>query len=426
MVQVRPLYGLVAVVAATLLLLFFAGPSAVPRNWDSAPDALLSTTIDIDIDPPAPTPPTPTDHVSPSTKEHTEPPSRSIDEEKDEEVEKDASGDEVPKTTESPPTATTRKDEKDEEIDHIAKTPQPATKGKEEMEEEDEEEKKEEKKVSDYTLVVYVYWERDAVYAENLRFFLRAGVGSAEESQRDRVEYLLIVQGRTLSVDVPRHVKVWKRDNTCFDFGAVGAALRSKALRLPTFRRYVILNSSVKGPFLPAYWPSNVHWSTIFTSRINDRVKQVGTSIVCLPKTDLGGWGPRIEGFCWATDHVGIELGIKRGVFDCFANKEDVIVKGEYGMSRAVLDANYTLDTVQLKYQGVNWTDTANWGCNANVHPTRADAYDGISMHPLETVFHKRSWTDVRTDVLPEYMNRYAQWKYDALDRRAGKSRPPS
>jgi hypothetical protein len=179
--------------------------------------------------------------VSPSTKEHTEPPSRSIDEEKDEEVEKDASGDEVPKTTESPPTATTRKDEKDgKEIDHIAKTPQPATKGKEEMEEEDEEEKKQEK-VSDYTLVVYVYWERDAVYAENLRFFLRAGVGSAEESQRDRVEYLLIVQGRTLSVDVPRHVKVWKRDNTCFDFGAVGEALRSKALHLPTFRRYVIL-----------------------------------------------------------------------------------------------------------------------------------------------------------------------------------------
>lgn len=53
----------------------------------------------------------------------------------------------------------------------------------------------------------------------------------------------------------------------------------------------------------------------------------VGTSIVCLPKTDLGGWGPRIEGFCWATDHVGIELGLKRGVFDCFTNKTDVIVK---------------------------------------------------------------------------------------------------
>ena len=52
-------------------------------------------------------------------------------------------------------------------------------------------------------------------------------------------------------------------------------------------------------------------------------------------------------------------------------------------MSRAVLEANYTLDTVQLKYQGVDWTDTANWGCNANVHPTRADAYDGISTTAL-------------------------------------------
>jgi hypothetical protein len=47
-------------------------------------------------------------------------------------------------------------------------------------------------------------------------------------------------------------------------------------------------------------------------------------------------------------------------------------------------------------------------------------------MHPLETVFHKKSWTDVTIDVLPEYLARYSQWKYDALDRQSGKSRPPS
>lgn len=49
-------------------------------------------------------------------------------------------------------------------------------------------------------------------------------------------------------------------------------------------------------------------------------------------------------------------------------------------MSRTVLEAGYTLDTLQLKYQGVNWTDTANWNCNNNKHPTRANAYEGISM----------------------------------------------
>jgi hypothetical protein len=53
----------------------------------------------------------------------------------------------------------------------------------------------------------------------------------------------------------------------------------------------------------------------------------VGTSIVCLPESDLGGYGPRIEGFAWATDRVGIELGLKHGVFDCFTDKVAVIVR---------------------------------------------------------------------------------------------------
>jgi hypothetical protein len=48
-------------------------------------------------------------------------------------------------------------------------------------------------------------------------------------------------------------------------------------------------------------------------------------------------------------------------------------------MSRTILKAGYTLDSLQLKYQGVNWTDPTNWRCNSNRHPTRADAYDGIS-----------------------------------------------
>lgn len=105
--------------------------------------------------------------------------------------------------------------------------------------------------VRDWTLVVYVYWERDETYAENLRYFLRVGTGTAEESKRDRVEYLIIVQGESLSVTVPPHVKVWRRPNTCYDFGAVGEALRN--LPLPSFRFYVILYRFVPSspPLLP-------------------------------------------------------------------------------------------------------------------------------------------------------------------------------
>lgn len=34
-----------------------------------------------------------------------------------------------------------------------------------------------------------------------------------------------------------------------------------------------------------------------------------------------------MEGFAWATDNIGIKLGLMHGVFDCFQSKVDVIIK---------------------------------------------------------------------------------------------------
>ena len=35
----------------------------------------------------------------------------------------------------------------------------------------------------------------------------------------------------------------------------------------------------------------------MFISKINDKVKLVGTTLCCLPHTDAGGYGPKVEGF---------------------------------------------------------------------------------------------------------------------------------
>ena len=62
---------------------------------------------------------------------------------------------------------------------------------------------------------------------------------------------------------------------------------RSKALPdmwlLPCSQyRYIVwLNSSVRGPFLPAYLRGKMHWTAAFTSRITDSVKLVGSTINC-------------------------------------------------------------------------------------------------------------------------------------------------
>ena len=43
--------------------------------------------------------------------------------------------------------------------------------------------------------------------------------------------------------------------NTCFDWGTFGGALRSGQVSAARYRYIVMVNSSVRGPFLPPYWP---------------------------------------------------------------------------------------------------------------------------------------------------------------------------
>ena len=52
---------------------------------------------------------------------------------------------------------------------------------------------------------------------------------------------------------LPRQVLVHR--NECFDLGTIGWFLEGKHLDLAGFRYFVFLNASVRGPFLPAYWP---------------------------------------------------------------------------------------------------------------------------------------------------------------------------
>ena len=52
-----------------------------------------------------------------------------------------------------------------------------------------------------------------------------------------------------------------------------------------------------------------------------------------------------------------------------------------------------------------DWRDPSNWSCNDNVHPSRHGTYDGISMHPYETIFVKASW-----QVGEPHLSRYTEW----------------
>ena len=117
-----------------------------------------------------------------------------------------------------------------------------------------------------------------------------------------------------------------------------------------------------------------------------------------------------MESWAFALDDEGLSLTVDAGVFEVRTCKlcpdGGIVTGGEYGISKAVLSKDYNLATLQSMYRSdVDWLDPQHWGCNGNAHPSRHGTYDGISMHPFETVFVKASWR-----VGEPHLSKYTKW----------------
>ena len=130
--------------------------------------------------------------------------------------------------------------------------------------------------------VVYIYSGNDEQYPANLAYFLRKGV-----REDDGNKYYLVLQQHdwkeTVSVpcicslgcpgssgriekqcsckcpphleNLPRNVKLVYHENKCFDMGTFGELWDAGLISRSDF--YIILNSSIRGPFLPVYMPES-------------------------------------------------------------------------------------------------------------------------------------------------------------------------
>ena len=136
-------------------------------------------------------------------------------------------------------------------------------------------------------------------------------------------------------------------------------------------RRLIFLNSSARGPFLPAYLPEGWHWTDAFTRDLDEerdgepsseqerrgesesergrrgsegsgggeekrtrrkKVALVGAALACLPAVDAGGLGPRVESWAFALSQKGLALAKEAGVFGshgCKLCADGVVVAGE-------------------------------------------------------------------------------------------------
>ncbi|GIM10518.1 hypothetical protein Vretimale_14187 [Volvox reticuliferus] len=254
---------------------------------------------------------------------------------------------------------------------------------------------------------------------------------------------------------------LWRDENVGMDLAAHNTSLEYLQRHgggISRYRYFILINSSAKGPYYPAYLPTWWHWTHAFLERFQPLpkgdprwthhpaiqilapgtpygpmgrwqrpvgpavVRAVGCSLVCLPDVDAGGPGPRLESWAVAFDDVGMELVIRKGVLKvrtcktCADKDDGIIVGGEYGITSVLLEAAHNVATLMSKYaRDVDWRDERHWGCNDMVHPSRHGTYDGIAFHPYETIFVKSSW-----HVADPYTRRYSLWMTQHREGDAG------
>jgi len=133
---------------------------------------------------------------------------------------------------------------------------------------------------------------------------------------------------------------------------------------------------------LPIYLQSDFRWTDAFTAKIRGLVKLVGPSISC-------GTQPHVQSFLVATDMVGLEILRKEGALKCYDTQADAVKFAELGASAAMFKHGYSIDSLMLKYSGVDWRDKSTHLCNGQMNPGPQFMYDGTTMNPLETLFVK-------------------------------------
>ncbi|KUJ18929.1 uncharacterized protein LY89DRAFT_582689, partial [Mollisia scopiformis] len=259
------------------------------------------------------------------------------------------------------------------------------------------------------TLITYVYSE-SYESMQNLMFFLEHGLHA-------KADFVFIFNGETNHTQlIPNkpNIKIVQRDNSCYDLGAHGEVLTKDDLWLK-YKKFIMMNASVRGPFIP-HW-AEACWSDRLLSKITTDVKLVGISINCWPT-------PHVQSMVWATDRMGMSLllqppkssprhdgwmevlfahpaqfprpddyktadpsWVEVGLNKCFANRQQA-VEAEVAATGIMFGAAKKVDVMLMKFQ----TDpdyNAHCSRMGAWDPQGNGAYDGINIHPFETMFIK-------------------------------------
>jgi hypothetical protein len=298
-------------------------------------------------------------------------------------------------------------------------------------------------------LLIYVYANVHEHAYGNLKYFIETAV-----REHDSVDYIFILQqtenkpiDETQLPPLPRsNAFYFQHENNCFDYGTMGWFLdrysvgnpwqkstlatppdennrTDRIFNLRQYKYFILMNSSIRGPFFPPYflqfmsdYRAEFHrpfpWYSVFTKRINERVKLVGSTINCNPS-------PHVQSYLVTTDFTGLSLLLKSattsagrigaGVFGCYPTKSDTITICELGISATVLDAGYLITSLMSKHQTIDFAKKSDYKCHVFANPYSDKSVDGTSLEPYDVVFVKYNAKKTTTDA-QDRAKLYERW----------------
>lgn len=236
-------------------------------------------------------------------------------------------------------------------------------------------ERVQERPLSDVPLILYAYYET-ADTRPNLQFFI-------SHALHPNAKFVFIFNGETdaehlLPTNQP-NIHYVKRSNTCFDLGAYAEVLKSNdSTLIRQHTRFIMINASLRGPFIP-FWSRDC-WSDAYLAKLSDEVKLVGMTMNC--RDDL----PRhVQSMILATDSLGLATLLTPDGIDNCPQDMNQAVAFETRLTSLIKANGYTVSVVMAmgnSYAG--WVDVC-----ANGDVTVPGAYDGMNIHPYETMFVK-------------------------------------
>lgn len=234
-------------------------------------------------------------------------------------------------------------------------------------------------KLANRDFVVYHYFERDALYRDNLAHFLRFGL-------LPELDYLFIIQGDSaFPLFDFSNVSVLNVSNEGLDYGGISQAVA--AGRIPSDReRYFFLNSSIRGPFVPPWLQG--HWPKAFDPLFNAGFDLVGATRNSGSLPDA--ISPHIQTTAYGLSGRAWKILTDMGFFrQRIAKKKiEIIEQYEIGLTRRLEGLGLRVGSLvpdRIWHRG-NWMDNPT-SIEGDAHYERG--YFGSSFHPLDVVFPK-------------------------------------